>query len=98
MKNLDEFKASLKDHQMPGGLSVYLQSLWHDGKGNWKAAHDLIDQLGGKRAAHLHAYLHRKEGDIWNADYWYNRAGQKRPGITLDEEWEQLVFTFLSAS
>jgi hypothetical protein len=97
MKNLDEFKACLIGNEMPENLSLYLQSLWFDGKGNWKAAHDLIDQLGDKRSAHLHAYLHRKEGDIWNADYWYSRAGQKRPAITLDEEWEQLVSAFLNA-
>jgi hypothetical protein len=97
MKNLDEFKACLINDEMPENLSLHLQSLWFDGKGNWKAAHDLIDQLGDKRSAHLHAYLHRKEGDIWNADYWYSRAGQKRPAITLDEEWEQLVSAFLNA-
>ena len=80
---------------MPDHLSVHLRSLWLDCKGDWKAAHDLIDQLGDKRSAHLHAYLHRKEGDIWNADYWYSRAGQKRPSISLDEEWEQLVQEFM---
>jgi len=97
MKNLDEFKACLIGNEMPENLSLHLQSLWFDGKGNWKAAHDLIDQLSDKRSAHLHAYLHRKEGDIWNADYWYSRAGQKRPAITLGEEWEQLVSAFLNA-
>ncbi|MDB5019007.1 MAG: hypothetical protein JWQ28_134, partial [Pedobacter sp.] len=42
-----------------------------------------------------HAYLHRKEGDVLNADYWYNKAGRKRPALSLDEEWEQLVTHFL---
>ncbi len=95
MKNLKDFKASLNNLDMPENLSVHLQSLWLDGKKNWKAAHDLVDQLGDKRSAHLHAYLHRKEGDIWNADYWYSRAGQKRPAVTLEEEWEQLVQLFI---
>lgn len=95
MKDLEEFKACLSSDELPENLSLHLQSLWYDGKGDWKAAHDLIDQLGDKRSAHLHAYLHRKEGDIWNADYWYSRAGEKRPAITLDEEWEQLVSAFL---
>jgi hypothetical protein len=96
MKNLDEFKSSLSNENMPNQLSVHLQALWLDGKGDWKAAHDLIDNLNDKSSAHLHAYLHRKEGDIWNADYWYNRAGQKRPSVTLAEEWAQLVALFLN--
>jgi len=49
MKNLDEFKACLIGNEMPENLSLHLQSLWFDGKGNWKAAHDLIDQLSDKR-------------------------------------------------
>lgn len=80
----------------PAGLPLHLQALWYDGKGDWKKAHDLIDQLNDKASAHVHAYLHRKEGDIWNADYWYSRAGQKRPAVSLDEEWEQLVTLYLS--
>lgn len=98
MKNLLEFKASLGDDRPPIGLSIHLQSLWYDGKGDWKAAHDLIDKLNDKHSAHLHAYLHRKEGDIWNADYWYNRAGQKRPAVSLEDEWKQLVTLFLTTT
>ena len=70
MNELTKFKDSLLAAQVPDGLSVFLQALWYDAKGNWEAAHDLIDQLQDKNAAHLHAYLHRKEGDNWNADYW----------------------------
>jgi len=94
MEKLQQFKQSLDSKQLPENLSVHLQALWYDGKGNWTKAHDLIDQLGDKKSAHLHAYLHRKEGDIWNADYWYNRAGQSRPDISLDKEWESLVVLF----
>ncbi|SDC64198.1 hypothetical protein SAMN04488104_100323 [Algoriphagus faecimaris] len=68
-----------------------LLSLWLDAKDNWEKAHDQVDQLEGKDAARIHAYLHRKEGDQWNADYWYRRAGEARPNMTLDEEWEYLV-------
>jgi len=95
MRDIQHFKNTLADEQMPANLSVHLQALWFDGKGDWKKAHDLIDKLGDKKSAHLHAYLHRKEGDIWNADYWYNRAGQKRPDISLAQEWEELVNSFL---
>ncbi|WP_297338518.1 hypothetical protein [Algoriphagus sp.] len=75
------------------GDSVLL-ALWHDGKGDWDAAHAQVDQLPGKDAARIHAYLHRKEGDLWNADYWYKRADETRPDMTLDQEWEFLLERF----
>lgn len=79
----------------PAGASVYLQALWHDAQGNWERAHELIQDLPDANAAWIHAYLHRQEGDLWNADYWYRRAGKKRPANTLQQEWEQLVQVFL---
>nr|WP_294873621.1 hypothetical protein [uncultured Pedobacter sp.] len=90
------FKDSLSSGEIPSGLPAHLQALWHEGKGDWKTAHDLIDHLSDKQSAHVHAYLHRKEGDVWNADYWYNRAGQSRPNVTLEKEWEDLVSLYLS--
>ena len=82
------------DHP-PSGISVYAEALWYDAKGAWEKAHTLIQDLPDRNAAWIHAYLHRKEGDIWNADYWYNRAGKKRPDLTLNEEWEQIANAFL---
>jgi hypothetical protein len=92
---ITEFKSSLIDSHPPSGISVYLQSLWHDGKGDWHKAHSLVDSMPGADAAHVHAYLHRKEGDLSNADYWYRRANQLRPPVELDQEWETLVQKFL---
>ncbi|GAB3937710.1 hypothetical protein [Mucilaginibacter myungsuensis] len=93
--DIAQFRTTLTSSTTPANLSIQLQSLWYDGKGDWRKAHDLIDQLTDQPSAWVHAYLHRKEGDIWNADYWYNRARQKRPNVSLDEEWEQLVVHFL---
>lgn len=90
-----EFKSSLGNRQPPAQISVYLQSLWFDGKGNWQEAHSLVDSLPGTEAAHVHAYLHRKEGDLANADYWYRKANQSRPAVDLNQEWENLVRKFL---
>ena len=95
MKTLAEFKASLNSEQPPGGLPVQLKSLWYDGKGDWHQAHAQVDHLNDQASAWVHAYLHRKEGDIWNADYWYNKARQKRPDLSFEEEWEHLVLHFL---
>jgi len=95
MKTLTEFKASLNAPTPTHELSPQLKSLWYDGKGDWDKAHAQVDHLLDKDSAWVHAYLHRKEGDIWNADYWYNRAGQPRPNLPLDEEWDRLVLHFL---
>ncbi|MCX2432998.1 MULTISPECIES: hypothetical protein [unclassified Pedobacter] len=90
-----EFKDSLKSDHPPIGLSVPLKALWFDGKGDWDQAHHEVDHLDDAISALIHAYLHRKEGDTWNADYWYRNAKESRPQISLEEEWEQLVVRFL---
>ncbi|MHA7128101.1 hypothetical protein [Algoriphagus namhaensis] len=74
--------------------SAELQALWHDARGDWSAAHALVDGPPGQSFARVHAYLHRKEGDLWNADYWYRRAGESRPNHSLEEEWRQLCERF----
>lgn len=61
-----------------------------DKNGDWVGAHEIVQQLSSKEANWVHAYLHRKEGDIWNADYWYRRANKVRPDISLEEEWKQI--------
>jgi hypothetical protein len=93
--NIGQFSESLNQNNPPNNLSDYLKALWYDGKGNWQKAHELIQDIEDKSAAWIHAYLHRKEGDIWNADYWYNRAGQKRPSVSLQEEWKDIVEAML---
>ncbi|MDB4903525.1 MAG: hypothetical protein JWQ63_2806 [Mucilaginibacter sp.] len=95
MKTLTEFKESLSLEQPINDLSVQLKSLWYDGKGDWHQAHAQVGKLTDKKSAWVHAYLHRKEGDIGNADYWYSKAQQIRPKLSLEEEWEALVLQFL---
>jgi len=70
----DNFSNSLSDNQPPSSVSAYLQALWYDGKGDWEQAHEIIQDIEDAKAAWVHAYLHRKEGDNGNARYWYNRA------------------------
>lgn len=96
-KDLDiqDFKNTIIKGEIPTGLHLSAEALWHDAKGDWAMAHSLIDHLDDRQSAHVHAYLHRKEGDIWNADYWYRRAGKQRPDITLEAEWEQLISLYL---
>jgi len=89
---------SLGDDAPPTGLSPYLLSLWYDAKGDWTKAHDIIQDEENKNGSWIHAYLHRKEGDIWNADYWYRRAGKTRPSHSLDDEWKEIANDILSTS
>jgi len=44
--------------------------------GDWDGAHALVQDDPSKEAAWVHAHLHRAEGDLGNAGYWYRRAGK----------------------
>ena len=89
--NFDEFYNSLSAASPPEKLSVYLRALWYDGKNNWEEAHNIIQDVEDKTAAWVHAYLHRREGDSFNANYWYNRAGKRMPEYSLEQEWKEIV-------
>ena len=87
-----EFMNSLAQDTCPGDVDPCLQALWYDAKGEWDAAHEIVQQLDSERAARVHAYLHRKEGDDWNSRYWHRQAGSRFPaGMSLEAEWTQLV-------
>ena len=89
-----EFKKSIIHPDLPEGLSSELKALWYDVRGDWEQAHEIAQDIPGKTGAHIHAYLHRKEGDLWNAGYWYRNAGKAMPDKSLDDEWEDLVATY----
>jgi hypothetical protein len=89
--NLEQFEGSLTGKTPPRGTGGLLEALWHDANGNWDRAHALAQKETGRMAAAVHAYLHRKEGDLSNADYWYGRAARTRPGTRLATEWKALV-------
>ena len=89
--NFENFRASLSSAAPPAESTVYLKSMWHDGKGDWETSHNIIQDVNDKTAAWIHAYLHRKEGDVFNANYWYNKAGRRMPGYALEKEWEEIV-------
>lgn len=92
----DEFKASLHGTETPPTrLSGALVALWCDGRGDWHAAHERVQSEAGQEAAWVHAYLHRKEGDPSNAQYWYRRADKPASHGSLDEEWEAIARALL---
>jgi hypothetical protein len=88
---VENFRASVAGEEPPEGLSAPLKALWWDAKGDWPRAHALVDALESLEGMAVHAYLHRKEGEAWNAGYWYVRAGRRFHRATLDAEWEALV-------
>ena len=89
---LDQFKNSLTQSQPPAGLHPVVQGLWYDAKGDWEQAHNIAQSREGDQPYdRLHAYLHRKEGDRFNANYWYRRANATFFDGLLEEEWRELV-------
>lgn len=95
MNSISEFRESLNDDQPPKGLTDLLQALWWEAKGDWEKAHKIAQDITGADAAWIHAYLHRKEGSDGNASYWYSYARKPESTQSLDDEWEQIVDTFL---
>jgi hypothetical protein len=79
----------------PPTLSPPLLALWWDARNDWAAAHAAAQDGEDAESAWVHAYLHRKEGDLSNAGYWYRRAGRVMPAGTLDEEWQAIATALL---
>ena len=94
--NLAEFQLSQNQSTPPSGLSLALQSLWFDAKGDWHRAHGLAQKEGESSGDWVHAYLHRKEGDASNARYWYVQAGKPVYSGSLDEEWAAISAALLA--
>lgn len=95
--DLAGFISLCNDDTLPAALPLPLQALWHDRKGDWNSAHEAVQDGTDRESAALHAYLHRKEGDLWNARYWYSTAGRKPFSGSLDEEWESLAKELLKS-
>jgi len=96
--SLDEFQRSLAFDQPAPGCSPPLAALWWEAKGDWLRAHALVDELGSTEGMAVHAYLHRREGSLSNADYWYSRAGRIYYHPALKDEWLALVGGLLENS
>ena len=92
------FRRSVSAAHPPAGLSPPLEALWHDAKGDWKAAHRTVMNAQSVAAAWVHAYLHRKEGDLDNARYWYRKAKQPAATGALEAEWTAIAERLLGRS
>jgi hypothetical protein len=94
--DLSQFKATLAAGNPPSNLTHALQALWYDATGDWQIAHKHAQAQDDAIGAWVHAYLHRKEGDVAKARYWYRRAGRPMATTTLDAEWDAIATELLA--
>jgi hypothetical protein len=91
------FQRTLSHKVPPRGLSAPLAALWWAKKGGWDKAHSLVMDESSAEAAWVHAYLHRAEGDLGNARYWYGQARRPPARDALDAEWDAIAAELLAA-
>lgn len=92
-KTFAEFeKSAAPGTQVPGGLSEPLKAMWYSKAGDWKRAHEIAQDLLTPTGSWIHAFLHREEGDLPNAGYWYRKAAMTPPeGVEISEEWSLIA-------
>ena len=90
-----DFQTSIAEDQPPEKASLALQALWHAAKGDWETAHNKAQEDKSVSGAWVHAYLHRVEGDLSNAGFWYSRAGRPEASNSLQEEWQEIARALL---
>jgi hypothetical protein len=96
--NMAEYKASLSGAAPAPQLNAPLAALWWVAKGDWDQAHKIAQDESSAEAAWVHAYLHRAEGDLGNAGYWYRRAAKPVADGPLEAEWEGIASALLGSS
>ena len=70
---------SFEDPCLGAAANIFLNDLG--------TAHDLIQDLeGDPAAAYLHGLIHRREGDFWNANYWFRQAQSISEMLGIDAE------------
>jgi hypothetical protein len=94
--NTEEFLRLIeKQHSCPQTLPKGLQAMWYDKKDDWNKAHEIVTNAKDVDSAWVHAYLHRKEGDLNNARFWYQRSSQPEFQGELSQEWEEITSVLL---
>ena len=91
----DEFDAAVKSGHVPDGIGNALAAMWYDAAGDWEKAHSYAQDQEDAVGAWVHAYLHRVEGDLSNAGYWYRRAGRPECKDPLSEERDVILSSLL---
>ena len=92
---LDQFRRTLADQAPPADSPPALAALWWAAKGDWDKAHAIVMDDGSREAAWVHAYLHRVEGDLANARYWYGQAKRAAATKPVEREWDDIAAALL---
>lgn len=90
-KNYTDFQHTLSQTVPPKDWPEALKALWFDAKGDWESSHNIAQDMHNQIGSWMHAYLHRKEGDRFNAGYWYRQAGRNYPEVSLAVELQEMV-------
>ena len=93
---VEEFSNTLQNDEPPESLQLSVRSLWYDFNNDWEEAHRIAQSDRSDSGSWVHAYLHRKESDKWNADYWYSRSGKTMPDLPLAEERDHILNILLA--
>ncbi len=92
-----ELRSTREEATPPAGLPLLVEALWREAHGDWDRAHRMVDDLATRDGSWVHAYLHRVEGDLGNAAYWYRQAGRPVSRVSLSEEWMEIAEALLAA-
>ena len=93
--NYDNFIKQTNESNPSDAISGIHLALWHAMKNNWDMAHNIVQDIKTETASWIHAYLHRVEGDLDNANYWYNRAEKKSSTESLETELNNIIKSVL---
>ena len=93
MTTADLARSAQTDDSPPAGITSAQKALWLVKAGRWHDSHELCNDIPGTAGSWIHAYLHREEGDLGNAAYWYHRADKDVPdqSLSLEDEWAQIT-------
>ena len=94
----EEFLTMKDEGTIPDEIPSLLQALLLDAAGDWDSAHGIAQIENSPDGSWVHAFLHREEGDLGNASYWYRSAGKIMPEMSLEEEWEYIAMALLKKS
>ena len=98
MIRFEELLSWKETGSFPDDIPPLLQALLLESAGDWESAHRIAQNEPSIDGSWVHAYLHRVEGDLGNASYWYRSAEKSLPEISLDEEWEYIAMALLEKS
>ncbi|MCG6133687.1 MAG: hypothetical protein MET45_03340 [Nostoc sp. LLA-1] len=94
--NTQEFLRLIeKQRSCPQTLPKALQAMWYEKQGNWDKAHEIVQNASDADSAWVHAYLHRQEGDLSNARYWYKKSNLPEFLGDINQEWEEITSCLL---